>query len=33
MLLSKEERDVVNLYRRMKPAEQTAFVKQMKATV
>lgn len=33
MLLSKEERDVVNLFRRLKPAEQTAFIKQMKAAV
>lgn len=33
MLLSKEEREVVNLYRRLKPAEQTAIVKQLKATV
>lgn len=33
MLLSKDERDVVNLYRRLKPAEQAAFVKQMKASV
>lgn len=33
MLLSKEEREVVNLYRRLKPAEQNAIVKQLKATV
>jgi transcriptional regulator with XRE-family HTH domain len=33
MLLSKDEREVINLYRRMKSAEQTAVVKQMKATV
>lgn len=33
MLLSKDERDVVNLYRRLKPAAQGALIKQLKATV
>ena len=33
MQLSKEERDVVNLFRRLRPPAQSAFVKQMKAAV
>jgi transcriptional regulator with XRE-family HTH domain len=33
MLLSKEEREIVNLYRRLRPPAQVAVVKQMKATV
>lgn len=33
LLLTKEERDVVNLFRRLRPPAQSAFVKQMKAAV
>ncbi len=33
MQLSKEERDVVNLFRRLRPQAQSAFIKQMKAAV
>ncbi len=33
MQLSKEEREIVNLFRRLRPPAQTAIMKQMKAAV